>query len=196
MFPARAALAASFIVTLPMGCKRQPEGPGASVYKSDRGCMYSVETHCPEGASCNPPPPAEIDCPPELEPAAKPAGPTRAGWVRVKERFSCYQAGCHFQSDYFCPHPGKTEGRCEAAKHKDVAGEPFDAAKAQPPGGVPEATWVDAFIAERADGSCSMYTGFWCASACELPEPMLVSCTSPPPLPPRPRSEGPPAAAP
>jgi hypothetical protein len=144
--------------------------------------MYSVEHHCPEDAMCNPPPPDEIECPPELDPGAKVGGPMRAGWVRVKEQFSCYGDTCSFSSDYFCPYPGKTLGVCDEQKRKDLQGEPFDPARSDmAPGGVDKGTWVPSFIGLRADGSCSQYPGFWCnPDSCALPAPTTVNCEASP----------------
>jgi hypothetical protein len=177
-------LAASFVVTVSAGaCRHQADGPGAMVFKRDTECLYAVHDDCPDGAMCNPPPPREIECPTELDPAAQPKGPVRAGWVRVKEDISCSADKCWFRSDYFCPYPGKTLGVCDESKSQEFVGVPFEPGKG-PPGGEEHGTWVNAFIAPRADGSCGMYPGFWCnPNGCVLPEPTLVSCSDPPPLP-------------
>ncbi len=39
---------------------------------------FTGDTHCPEGASCNPPPPQDVACPPELS-RPKPTNPPAPG---------------------------------------------------------------------------------------------------------------------
>ncbi len=58
--------AASVVVTLaavPACEQRQPERPTSQVvHRSDGSCWKTYSDNCPEGASCNPPPPEEVDC--------------------------------------------------------------------------------------------------------------------------------------
>src|SRR5690554_2857920 len=79
----KSALAASFVVTFAAqgaaGCKKQPaeqqvdvieagrrKEPSRSIYRDPFGeCRLAHEVSCPVGATCNPPPPLLIDCPPD-----------------------------------------------------------------------------------------------------------------------------------
>ncbi|HMR74021.1 MAG TPA: hypothetical protein PKD61_02885 [Polyangiaceae bacterium] len=57
--------AASFVVTLAAipACTRGTRGTTSEVVRrSDGSCWRTYSTPCPEGASCNPPPPVEVDC--------------------------------------------------------------------------------------------------------------------------------------
>ncbi len=121
-------LAASFVVTIAAipaattGCKKQPlvdpdgignSGPDTvSVYRSGEGCRMHVPEHCPKGASCNPPPPTEIDCPAshrdagEVDPAPK-RPPGKEDWLRATPHLYAARSGCGYTAPYFCAPPGK-----------------------------------------------------------------------------------------
>ncbi len=66
----RGALAAPFVLTVGViGCEEpKPEAPQYRTYERD-GVCYRERTnfHCKPDRTCNPPPPKEIPCPPELE---------------------------------------------------------------------------------------------------------------------------------
>ena len=70
----RGVLAAPFVLTVSVtGCEEpKPEEPQYRSYERD-GVCYRERTNfrCKPGRTCNPPPPREIPCPPELEAQAK-----------------------------------------------------------------------------------------------------------------------------
>jgi hypothetical protein len=58
----------------PPQTKKLPKAPDRSRVRRDPDgrCFYHEPENCPEGARCNPPPPMEVECPPE-----KPRNPPR-----------------------------------------------------------------------------------------------------------------------
>src|SRR5438132_11262274 len=119
VYHAQRKLAASFVVTVAVlpGCRKTGMAPRetetASVWASPDGkCFLNVPQHCPANATCNPPPPPEIDCPASMRDAAAPPAITRrpAGqedWVRVKPAVYGYAGSCQYTTESFCAPPGK-----------------------------------------------------------------------------------------
>ncbi|MBS2013681.1 MAG: hypothetical protein JST00_12380 [Deltaproteobacteria bacterium] len=165
-------LAAAFVVTVAAtGCKKQPvvepegtSGEGsASIFRNGNVCRMAVPVHCPRGATCNPPPPLEIDCPPDHrdagEPDPSPARPPgKEGWIRVRPHLWAYKGSCSYNAPYFCAPQGKPF-KCE-----------------QPPQGLafvsPKCSGVDAgatpivhiesFVAYDGIGTCVSVPAFDC----------------------------------
>jgi hypothetical protein len=186
--PRVATLAASFVATVATvpGCKSSSGGSGgdkASLSQRGHECFYSVHVDCPPDATCNPPPPIPIECPPEMSDGAAPRGPVRAGSVRVREQLWAFQGKCTFASDYFCPHPAQSQGACDERRTQPVACQPFGD-PAAPPGGEAGGHHVAAFVGKRADGTCSRYPAFWCQGSCALPDPEAAPCDAPATTPP------------
>src|SRR5688500_591877 len=93
----RRALQASFVVTVARAPACKPSTTGGTsggdvgtwhVQRRGEGCFLYQSTSCPENATCNPPPPMEVDCPPSAEgdagtstSKAPPSPPGKEGWV-------------------------------------------------------------------------------------------------------------------
>lgn len=119
-------LAASFVMTISAlpaaasleGCKKTPVDPpetptkdSHSVYRNGDHCLMHTPEHCPKGASCNPPAPPEIDCPPSHRDAGEPdprpeRPPGKEGWLRVQPHLHAGSYGCTYQAERFCSPPG------------------------------------------------------------------------------------------
>lgn len=186
---ARAKLAASFVVMVAGACTKsgappepRPESTASIVSLPDGSCRWHQSMSCPENATCNPPPPRELDCPPDKRPEnsrvlpehdRRPPG--KEGWLRFHESFWVGNTTCSYTSDQLCPPIGQT-GTCVGAKSLEVP--------CPPEPGVHLPRTIPAFKAERAAGGCVLYPEFRCESGgCELPAPAFVDCSAPLPPP-------------
>lgn len=180
MSRARSALAASIVVTVSGACGASGGGSHTSkpsLYRNDDGtCRYSAGFSCPAGASCNPPPPAIAECPPEMRDGDTPEGPTRPGKVRIEAQLYAAGGQCTFVSDYFCAMP--PAAGCDEPKTRQ-----FACRELNPEAGGTRVHHVDGFVAPRADGSCGLYPSITCVGGCDLPEPAMHACDAAPPSP-------------
>jgi hypothetical protein len=190
------ALAASFVVTVAAmpaaACKKtsdgENEGPDtARVYRdySGIGCRYSVPEHCPKNATCNPPPPREVDCPPDLRDAGDPPAVTRrpAGkqdWLRMPSTIWLNEPECTVNPETFCAPAGKPIA-CTTAP----AGQKVACTRMAGDGGVkdPQVRADDrfklvSFIWRDGTGSCHKIPELECVAnkKCDLPEGEIVPC--------------------
>jgi hypothetical protein len=180
VYHGRKKLAASFVVTVAVmpGC-RKTSGAEDSAYvfvNADGRCALSVSVHCPKGASCNPPEPPAVDCPPDKRDAAAPAPPTRRppgkeDWLRVKPRAYAWQGHCSYSPEYFCAPPGK--------KHQCTQQPPattkIPCTELGDGGTFPHR--FGAFGYQDGIGQCHEVDGFECpAGGCDLPEGRIVPC--------------------
>jgi len=185
-------LAASFVATVAVtqGCKdgKSPDevhtSPPSLHQRADGSCSYMVGFSCPPEATCNPPPPMPAECPADMADGGArldSSAPERPGWVRILPELGAYNGSCSFFSDYFCPHPGKTEGACEQQPKQELSCRfvPYDTKPdAIPEGGQPGWHFIERFTAKRAGGVCVRYDGFWCERGCDLPAGTHVDCAS------------------
>ena len=186
----KSKLAASFVVTVSAmtGCRKQtidndPVSHGQeSVYVGRYGdhCTMGVPEHCPKGASCNPPPPPEIDCPASLRDAGEPEGPTarppgKEDWLRVKPRLWASQNGCSFQPEYFCAPPPKAYECTPQTEGPPLKCTPV----ALPDGGPSTRTAIAAFVYKDGTGACRKVPAFECNNVTclkEMPASEAVPC--------------------
>src|SRR5690606_19320466 len=106
---------------------------------------------CPKGASCNPPPPMQVDCPPDMRDAGDPPAVTRRppgkeDWLRVTPRLWSTTTGttCNYQPEYFCAPPGKPYECTPHPKTVTVGCTMGDAGTRQ----------VDSFVYKDGLGAC------------------------------------------
>ncbi len=206
-------LSASFVVTLAgaTACKTPHGGGGGASGPSDTSskafiskfegdtCHYMLPEHCPPDVSCNPPPPMEADCPPDMrgdaegldapsyqrDPAVDDFRPAnRQGWVRIKRQFTGNSSGCFYTSDRYCPAPDG-QGACEQPVSQKVPCQagPQPQAEEPMPEGMKDPYRVQSFVGARAGDRCERYPAFWCdpSSDCALPKGELVDCAANPP---------------
>lgn len=187
-------LAASFVVTVAAtgGCKSLTGGNGAGgsggggpsesgVWISpqpDGSCLYGESVSCPEGATCNPPAPRIVDCPPELVDGSAAqndgglAPPSRKGWVRVRPQLNCWRGQCGYVPGHFCPGE-KVAGSCQWP-----GDQPLKHDAVPPDAGADDSVRIPSFVTRRADKSCIRYPEMHCPQngPCKLPPARLVSC--------------------
>jgi hypothetical protein len=183
-------LAASFVVTVAAlpACKKtsivdgEPTGVEAtSIGAWDGKCTLNVPVHCPKGATCNPPAPDEIDCPPAYRDAAAPAPisrrpPGKESWVRVKPRLWAYDGRCWMVGERFCAPPPRPlecttwpdqlEITCTRGTRGSDAGD----------GGAP-AHRIESFVWRDGVGACHKVAAFECSGPCALPEGEIGPCS-------------------
>jgi hypothetical protein len=165
---------------------------------SGEGCNYMPHMSCPKNVMCNPPPPTEIDCPPEADagtnpdPAAarRPAGKER--WLRVRPQLHVSRWGCAFAPAGFCP-PTDVRAACEMSETIKLSCEQHHPAGAaaqpgeprldggalpSPPAGHEGHFFVRSFVYRDWDQSCHEAPDFWCdpGQRCRLPETKTVPC--------------------
>ncbi len=184
-------LAASFVVVVAGACAKsaappepRPEPQASITTQPDGSCIYYQSMSCPENATCNPPPPRKLDCPPDKrsensrvlpEHDQRPAG--KEGWLRFQESFWVGNQTCSYTTDQLCP-PSGASGACVGAKSMELP------CPAEPGGHLPRT--VPAFKAERAAGGCVAYPEFRCETAgCQLPAPAFIDCSAELPQKPR-----------
>jgi len=176
-------------------CKKQPVGESGerdsvSVWANPQGkCFMSVPQHCPKGASCNPPPPPEVDCPPALRDASAPAAITRrpagkSDWLRVLPRLSLNRgrqgATCTYVPEYFCAPEGKKVECTKQPTNVDVKcafvtepGVPQDGGIAVPPGHFT----LETFVFKDVNATCHRAPAMECAMrGCDKVEDEVVPC--------------------
>ena len=130
------ALQASLVVTVALApaCKPGATGGTSGDPSSDDGvyhvsrrpdgtCTLYQSMSCPKNATCNPPPPMEVDCP---EPAPgeatvdagiasktkpPPTPPGKQGWVHVRPHVWVSAPNCHYQPGRWCPGD-RMRGEC------------------------------------------------------------------------------------
>jgi hypothetical protein len=178
-------LAASFVVTIAVmpACKKttitDPEPPegtqSVSINDFNGKCTLYVPMSCPKGASCNPPPPEEVDCPPGKGDASAPPGVARRplgkeDWIRVKPRANAWSGRCSWSGERFVAPPGKpmastawptsVEVKCTAKS--DAGTEPHA---------------FETFVWKDILGQCHEVKGLECVGQCDLPEGKIVPCT-------------------
>jgi hypothetical protein len=154
-----------------------------SVFKDPRGvCQLVFSPSCPAGATCNPPPPMAIDCPPEQGPdrpgladAERPAG--KEQWLRVRPLLFASETECNYQVDRFCPKPGLV-GTCDTYRNVTLPCSKPGSAGVKAPPGKEQYIHVPAFEVPRAAGKCAAYPATFCEPnrPCELPVPRVVAC--------------------
>lgn len=177
MSRAHVVLAASFVVTVAgCGAGDRQTSPPSLFQDGDGNCRYMHGSSCPEGASCNPPPPLAAECTAELRDGGAPKGPVREGKVRILEQLWVNRGDCTFASDYFCAIP-PARG-CDTREQKKIS-----CRELSPGPGAPFIHHVESFIGKRADGSCTRFPAFTCEGDCELPAGEAVSCEVPAPAP-------------
>jgi hypothetical protein len=199
----RRVLAASFVVTVAAApsiaaCKKTPLTDGdppagnESAYvnrREDGKCYMSVPEHCPKGASCNPPPPQQVDCPANMRDAGDAPGVARrpAGkedWIRIPGGLSYMAPGkCSYMAERFCAPPGKPY-TCTPYP----TGVEIKCSKIEPDGGTPDSgrPWayvptdfkVDPFTYKDGVGTCHQAPALDCSTGrrCEIPETPVVPC--------------------
>lgn len=187
--------AAAFVITLALGCKREsPYGPDARrggatpepqapttatvIADTDGSCLYRLPgPSCPEGASCNPPAPERIECPPELRkagmPAADPARPVgKEQWFRIPpELVATPFSGCFFRVEGYCAPVA--QARCEPGETVKVPCAAID--PTAPPNARRYA--LASFSYRDSFGACRRVPATECsATSCPLPATAVVSC--------------------
>jgi hypothetical protein len=197
----RRVLAASFVVTVAAapsvaGCKKtpltDPDPPGNdSAYvnrREDGHCYLSVPEHCPKGASCNPPPPQQVDCPANMRDAGdaptvsrRPAG--KDDWIRIPGALSYLSpTKCVYLAERFCAPPGKPYACTPYPQGVEIP-----CAKVDPDGGAPDSGRpsyapfsfkVEPFTWKDGAGTCHKAPAVVCSTGhtCELPETPVVPC--------------------
>ena len=193
-------LAASFVVTVAaVACRKEtiesPETPRGDdhSYVSRNGdrCTMSLPEHCPKGASCNPPPPTEIDCPPTHRDAGEPAPPSarppgKEDWLRVRPACWASQYGCSYVAEHYCAPPTK-KAECTSSppavtiKCSPIVGDAgadaaADAGKPKTPSTGP---WLlESFVYKDGLGACHRVPSFECAGDCRavMPAATPVPC--------------------
>jgi hypothetical protein len=201
--PARAAtmtgvkrkLAASFVVISVMpGCKKMsgatdPEPPrerSASIFRADNGnCELMVPISCPKNATCNPPAPEIIDCPPSHRDAGDPPSITRRpkgkeDWIRVRSHLYVGTT-CQYVAERFCAPPPKAH---ECTSQPDYVTVPC--AGIVDDGGVeageagaraPAKYRVEPFVYKDGVGACHRVGALTCTTGdCPLPEGDPAPC--------------------
>lgn len=195
-------LAASFVLTaaaLPAaaglgGCRKQTVGEGDGPTANDRSqpahvsrvgdrCTMMVPTGgCPKGVSCNPPPPIDIDCPPEPDagpsadagPApARPAG--KEDWLRVRPHLWASRYGCGYSPAYFCAAPPKPHECTVPPTPPTLKCTPANGADA----GTATSWTIDSFVANDGLGACRKIPSFECTSSdciASMPAGEIVPC--------------------
>ncbi len=178
-------LAASFVVTVAMlpACKKttvtDPEPPDRmrSISVSDvfGRCTLNVPMSCPKGASCNPPPPEEVDCPPGKGDANAPPGVARRprgkeDWIRVKPHASAWGGKCGYSGERFVAPPGKPYETTPWPSYADVKCTAESDA-----GNAPRR--FDTFVWKDATEQCHEVSGLECSGQCDLPEGKIVPCS-------------------
>jgi hypothetical protein len=146
------------------------------------GCRLMVSPSCPPGATCNPPPPMLIDCPPDKRAPGTAAAvddarpPDKAGWLRVRPALYVSEQGCRYEVDRFCPAPDSA-GHCDDYQSAVVPCQAPGAGPKAPPG-KQGFLHVPAFQAPRAAGGCFDYPALWCAPQrnCDLPKGRVGAC--------------------
>ncbi len=194
MKKSRRALAASFVVTvaaLPSaGCKKTSVGDGtsgsgtetANVYRDSYSgaCHYTTPEHCPKNATCNPPPPREVDCPPNLRDAAvdPPAitrrPPGKEDWLRMQGSiWSADATSCMVNHETFCAPPGKPIS-CTQNETQKVPCTKGTADAGQ----FVTSFQVASFVWKDVTGKCHKTEPADCISnkRCEIPEGEIVPC--------------------
>lgn len=175
-FPRKTQLAASFVVTVSAlaGCRKQTvdndpvvhEKESAYVSRYGDRCTMGTPQHCPKGASCNPPPPEEIDCPPNLRDAGEPAPTATArpagkeDWLRLKPHLWASRYGAGYTPERFCAPPPKPfecmQSEMVALKSKPIANA--DAAPAN-------RYAIEPFVYKDGMGTCHKVPAFECGEA-------------------------------
>jgi hypothetical protein len=178
-------LAASFVVTVAVmpACKKttinDPEPPegvkSVSINDYSGKCTLSIPMSCPKGASCNPPPPEEVDCPPGKGDASAPPGvsrrpPGKEDWIRVKPHVNAWSGKCGWSGERFVAPPGKPMASTEWQKYGEVKCTATSDAGAAP-------HKLDTFRWTDGLGACHEVSGLECAGQCDLPEGKIVPCT-------------------
>lgn len=175
-------LAASFVVVVPVsaGCRKTSAGDqnaSASVYRAPDGCRISHPMSCPPGASCNPPPPEPVDCPPSLRDAGDPEPVARRpkgkeDWLRVRPSL-WVGAQCTYQPEYFCAPPGK---RDQCTERGPIVTIPCKA-KAEADGGKSGTYELASFVYKDGLGECRRVPAMECTTGrCDAPEGDVVTC--------------------
>jgi hypothetical protein len=199
--PRKTKLAASFVVTVAAGtavaslggCRKEAitDPPvnakgSAFVHRNGDRCTMSVPENCPKGASCNPPAPTEIDCPPSHRDAGEPvpsAGrpPGKEDWLRVRPKAWGSQYGCTYVAEYFCaappkPHectsyPPPVQIKCTPV----VADAGVDAGK---PAAPPSSWLLESFVYKDGLGTCHRVPSFVCTGDCikDMPADTPAPC--------------------
>jgi hypothetical protein len=193
-------LTASFVVTVSAAtaaatatpaCKKTtiespPDESRVTLSRRENGvCQIYRSMSCPKGATCNPPPPQEVDCPPDMRDAGDPPAVTRRpagkeGWLRVPSRLWVGNDGCTFNYEQFCAPPGKPNaGECtpyqEALKVKCEVPDKDAGRQAQP---TTTPRKVDAFVYKDSVGGCHKVPELECTSntLCKHPDGDSVPC--------------------
>lgn len=215
-------LAASFVVTTTslaavalgageVGCRKQGveegEGGGVSVYRGSAyqgdACFMSFHYSCPRGATCNPPPPEMVDCPPSLRdassdpPVSTRRPPDKADWLRVTPIVWPQDKGeCVYRPEYFCApkgakradctqSPATVKMKCHPPDASDGGGK--DAADASPRPTVPPpaspgqpTVIVSSFVYKDGLGECRKVPESPCLATrhggCVVPDGDVVPC--------------------
>lgn len=162
---------------------------GPTIHTATPGqCRYMPGGSCEEGSTCNPPPPMEIDCPPEHRKDTDPKGShddvdderpdDKKDWVRVKPGISVWNGKCQYLPARLCPMSGNGGG-CTSVERPYVAcTKPGDAGHPKPPKGKDTHIHVAPFQEKRAVSGCVDYPEFWCEERrpCTLPKGERVAC--------------------
>lgn len=175
-------LAASFVVTV-AGCGKQssrPEAPRTTHVSrgtfSNGACALFVPVSCPENATCNPPPPLEVDCPKEMRDAGEPEPPARRppgkeDWIRVRPHVGVFGGVCSLSGEYFCSPHGKPYECTKAPPSESLACEKIDK-----DAGYMAAARIASFVWKDGVGTCHRVPEMECAGSCNVPEGEIVPC--------------------
>jgi hypothetical protein len=126
-------------------------------------CSFEESVTCPPGATCNPPPPLDVDC--------EGKGGASAGQFHLPNSFFASEWGCTYQSDAICPTPAAGGGSCseQVLLTLDCSMD-----KTAPK---PRKIKIPAFSYPTAKGECFSVPAFECEEKkCALPAPTKVAC--------------------
>ena len=180
-------LAASFVVVVAgPACKKtpvvDPEPPpdmntSYIGHQTNGDCTLSPVVHCPRGATCNPPAPEPIDCPPGHRPNTPPPitrrPPGKEDWLRVKPHLNTFGGEwlCSYTAERFCapspkpyectPYPEPVPVKC--TKTKNDAGQ--------------MSAKTESFVWKDILGTCHEVPPVTCESwDCPVPDGNVVPC--------------------
>jgi hypothetical protein len=173
----------AFVVTLAVApaCKKadvvDASTPARIADRGDGTCLYVHKTDpCPPNATCNPPGPETIECPPGMGDAATASSsarpPGKEGWYKIPAQLVANPYnGCFYEIEGYCA-PLDVD-RCELGGNVKVACKAID--ETLPPNQRRFA--LAAFDYKDSFGVCHHVAATECAAgACPMPETTNVPC--------------------